>query len=78
MLLGTSPSNKELRLTKESIGKFVKSNDYCGPIRKKSDHYVSGMVEMAYNLFINEEMRDCYFVYEQAKLLDSCCLEYQR
>ena len=27
-------SNKELRLTKESMGALSKSNEYCGPIRK--------------------------------------------
>ena len=35
-------SNKELRLTKESMGALPKSSDYCGPIRKKSYSYVSG------------------------------------
>ena len=29
-------SNKELRLTKESLGAMPKSVEYCGPIRKKS------------------------------------------
>ena len=29
-------SNKELKLTKESMGALPKSNEYCGPIRKKS------------------------------------------
>ena len=47
----------------------MKFSDYCGPIRKKSYHYVSGMVEMACNISIKEIMRDCYFVYERAKLL---------
>ena len=27
---------------------------------------MSGIVEMAYNPFINKDMRDCYFDYEQA------------
>ena len=35
-------SNKELRLTKESMGALPKSSDYCGLIRKKSYSYVSG------------------------------------
>ena len=47
----------------------MKSSDYCGPNRKKSYHLLSGKVEMAYNLFINEDMRDNVFVYEQAKLI---------
>ena len=29
-------SNKELRITKESMGAVPKSSEYCGPIRKKS------------------------------------------
>ena len=31
-------SNKELRLTKESMGPLLKSSDYCEPIRKNSYH----------------------------------------
>ena len=34
-------SNKEMRLSKESIGALPKSSEYCGPIRKKSYSYVS-------------------------------------
>ena len=33
-------SNKELRLTKESIGALPKSSEYCRPIKKKSYSYV--------------------------------------
>ena len=40
-------SNKELRLTKESIGAQPKSSEYCGLIRKMSYSYVSGIVGMA-------------------------------
>ena len=39
-------SNKEMRLTKESMGTLPKSSDYCGPIRKKSYSYVSGIIGM--------------------------------
>ena len=39
-------SNKELRLTKESMGALPKSNEYCGPIRKKSYNYVSGVISV--------------------------------
>ena len=42
-------SNKELRLTKESMGDLPKSSECCGPIWKKSYGYVSGLVGMAYN-----------------------------
>ena len=62
-------SNKEMRLTKEYMGALPKSREYCGPIRKKSYRYVSEIVRMAYNPFINEDIRDCYFDYEQAVLL---------
>ena len=62
-------SKKELRLTKESMAILLKSREYCGPIRKNSYDYVSGIVGMAYNPFINEDIRDCYFDYKQAVLL---------
>ena len=62
-------SIKDLRLTKESMGALPKSSEYCGPISKKSYHYVSGVAGMACNPFINEDIRDCFFDYEQAVLL---------
>ena len=62
-------SNKELRLTKESMGALPKSSEYCGPIRKKSYSYVSGIIGIAYNPFLAEDIRDCFFDYEQAVLL---------
>ena len=62
-------SNKELMLSKESMGALPRSSEYCGLIRKKSYNYVSGITGMAYNPFINEDIRDCFFDYEQAVLL---------
>ena len=62
-------SNRELRLTKESMDILLKSSEYCGPIRKNSYHCVCGIVGTAYNPFINEDIRDCYFDYEQAVLM---------
>ena len=62
-------SNKELRLNKEYMGALPKSSEYCGPIKKKSYSYVSGIIEIAYNLFLSEDIRDCFFDYEQAVLL---------
>ena len=62
-------SNKEMRLTKKSMGALPKSNEYCGPIRKKSYGYVSGVIGMAYNPFLSEDIRDCFFDYEQVVLL---------
>ena len=40
-------SNKELRLTKESMGALTKSSEFCGPIKKKSYSYVSGIIGIA-------------------------------
>ena len=57
-------SNKELTL--------LKSSEYCGPIGKKSYHYLSGIVGMAYNPFINEDVPDCFFDYKEAVLLRFC------
>ena len=62
-------SNKELRDTKESMRALLNSSEYCGPLRKKSYSYVSGIVGMTYNPFIKEDVRDCFFDYEQAVLL---------
>ena len=62
-------SNKELRLTKESMGALPKSSEYYGPIRKKSYSYVTGVIGIAYNPFLSEDIRDCFFDHEQAVLL---------
>ena len=43
--------------------------DYCGLIRNKSDNYLSRIFGVAYNPFIKENIRDCYFHYKQASLL---------
>ena len=62
-------SKKELRFTKKSMGVLPKSSEYCGPIRKKSYSYVSGIIGIVYNPFLNEDIHDCFFDYEQAVLL---------
>ena len=62
-------SNKELRLDKESVETMPKSSEYRGPIRKKSYSYVSGIIGIAYNPFLNEDIRDCFYDYVQAVLL---------
>ena len=61
--------SKEMRLSKESMGALPKSSNYCGPIRKKSHSYVSGILRMAYNHFVNEDIRDCFLDYAQAVVL---------
>ena len=62
-------SNKELRLTKECLGALQKSSENSGPIKKKSYSYLSGIIGIAYNPFLSEDIRDCFFDYEQARLL---------
>ena len=62
-------SNKEMRLSEESMGALPRSSEYCGPIRKKSYSYASGIIRIFYNPFLNEDIRDCFFDYEQAVLL---------
>ena len=61
-------SNKELRLTKESMGALPKSFEYCGPIWKKSYSYVSGIIGISYNPFLNEDIRDCFLITSE-----QCC-----
>ena len=51
------------------MGALPKSSEYCGPIRKKSYSYVSRIIGMAYNPFLNDDIRECFFDYEQAVLL---------
>ena len=65
-------SNQELRLTKEFMGALPKSSEYCGLIKKKSYSYVSGIIGIAYNPFLSEDIRNCFFDYEQAVLLRFC------
>ena len=62
-------SINEMRLSKESMGALPRSSEYCGPIRKKSHSYVSGIIGMPYNPFLNEDIRYCVFENEQAVLL---------
>ena len=51
------------------MGALPMSSEYCGPIKKKSYSYVSGIIGIAYNPFLSEDIRDCFFDYEQAVLL---------
>ena len=62
-------SSKEMRLTNESMGALPKSSEYCGLIRKKPYSYISGVLGIAYIFFLSEDIRDCFFDYEQAVLL---------
>ena len=67
---------KELRLIKKSMVTLPNSSESCGLIRKKS--YLSVKVGMAYNSFINEDIRDSYFDYERAVLLRFCLLKISK
>ena len=51
------------------MGALPKSNEYCEPIRKKSYSCVSGVIGIACNPFLSEDIRDYFFDYEQAVLL---------
>ena len=52
------------------MGALPNSSENCGPIRKKSYSYVSRILGIAYNSFIKEDIRDCFFNYEQAVFLN--------
>ena len=60
---------QEAEALERIYGSTATSSEYCGPIRKKSYSYVSGITGMVYNPFINEDIRDCFFDYKQAVLL---------
>ena len=57
-------SNKEMRLTNDSMAALPKSSEYYGPISKRSCSYVSGIIGMTYKPFVNEDICDCFFAYE--------------
>ena len=60
------------------MGTLVRPSEYCGPVRKKSYHYVPGIIGMAYNSFINDDIRDCYLIMSSWCYLDSGCPEYRQ
>ena len=63
-------SNKELKVSRESIEAVRGQMDYATLGRLKSFQYVSGNPGMAYNPFVDEEAREAYFDYKQVVLLD--------
>ena len=63
-------SNKELKVSRESIEAVRGQKDYATLGKLKSFQYVSGIPGMAYNLFMDEELREAYFDYEQVMVLD--------
>ena len=63
-------SNKELKVSRESIEAVRGQKDYATLGKLKSFQYVSGIQRMAYHPFVDEEAREAYFDYEQVMLLD--------
>ena len=63
-------SNKELKVSRESIEAVRGEKDYAALGKLKSFQYVSGIPGMAYSPFVNEEAREAYFDYEQVVVLD--------
>ena len=63
-------SNKELKVSRELIEAVRGQKDYATLGKLKSFQYVSGIPEMAYNPFVNEEAREASFDYEQVIVLD--------
>ena len=63
-------SNKELKVSRESIEAVRGQKDYATLGKLKSFQYASGIPGMAYNLFVDEEAREAYFDYEQVVVLD--------
>ena len=63
-------SNKELKMSRETIEAVRGQKDYTTLEKFKSFQYVSGISGMAYNPFVNEEARAAYFDYEQVIVLD--------
>ena len=63
-------SNKELKISRESIEAVRGQKDYATLGKLKSFQYVSGIPGMAYKPSVDEEAREAYFDYEQVVVLD--------
>ena len=63
-------SNKELKVSRESIEAVRGQKDFLTLGKLNSFQYVSGIPGMAYNPFVDEEAREAYFDYEQVMVLD--------
>ena len=57
-------SNKELKMNRELIEIARDSKDYVSFGKLKSFQYVSGVPNLAYNHFMDEEARDTYFEFK--------------
>ena len=63
-------SNKELKVSRESIEAVREQKDYATLGKLKSFQYVSGLPGMVFNPFVDEEVREAHFDYEQNVVLD--------
>ena len=63
-------SNKELKVSRESIEAVRGQKDYATLGKLKSFQYVPGIPGMAYNLFVDEKAKEAYSDYEQVVVLD--------
>ena len=63
-------SNKEMKVNRELIEAVRGQKDFATLGKLKLFQYVSGIPEVAYNPFVNEEAREAYFDYEQVIVLN--------
>ena len=63
-------SNKEMKVNRELIEAVRGQKDFATLGKLKSFQYVSGIPEVAYSPFVNEEAREAYFDYEQVIVLN--------
>ena len=63
-------TNKELKISRESIVAVREQKDYATLGKLKSLQYVSGIPGMAYSPYVDEEARIARFDYEQVMILD--------
>ena len=63
-------SNKELKVSCESIEAVREQKDYATLGKMKSFQYVPCIPGMAYNPFVSEKAREAYFDYEHLMVLD--------
>ena len=63
-------SNKEFKVSRESIEAVREQKEYATLGKLKSFQFVSGIPGMAYNPFVDEEAREAYFDFEQVMAFD--------
>ena len=63
-------SNKELKVSRKSIEAVREQKEYGTLAKLNSFQYVSGILVMTYNSFVDEEAWKAYFDYEQVMVLE--------